>query len=828
MKRKYRWEVGEADEREAAAIAEALKLPPLIARLLVVRGFRTPAAVKAFLQEEEDAFHDPFAMKGMAEAAERIRKAIRDGEKIRVYGDYDADGVTSTALMIRLLRRLGGAFDTYIPHRSKEGYGLNIGAIDLAVEAGVRLIVTVDNGISAVEQIAYAKERGLDVVVTDHHEPPAVLPEGAIALVNPKQADCGYPFKGLSGAGVAFKLAHALLGKADPSLADVAAIGTVADLMPLEGENRALVKMGLNEMTTRPSPGVRALAAASGTEFAKLTSGRIAFGLAPRLNAGGRLERADPAVQLLVTEDEAEAEALAERLDALNRERQQLVDDTLAEAEAMWRDKLEALGGRMPEAIVLAGEGWNAGIAGLVASKLVERYYRPTVILAYEAGAETCKGSARSIEGFDLHAALTGCAELMEHFGGHQAAAGLTIRIDRLPELERRLSAIASERIAPADWLPKRKADLVGRAADLTLEAAELLKRLEPFGNGNPTPRFVVRGATVVETKLLGKEGKHLRLVAEEQGRRFEAVGFGMGEMAASLAEGTSVDLLGELSVNEWNGNKRVQFMLQDWRHHSLPVFDRREERQWLRAIERMAEAEGESRLLVLCASHAAWNEARMSPALASSDAIVAKYGEWERSPSLLRGSALDEMAVAAAGSAAAVLPAKAAFADADGLTLVLAELPDQPDDALALNRLLASGYPIEAVHVFSPEAAGQLSAGAGRPRFPDREQFGRVYALFRRQGSWIDAPDGFLRQAAEATGLPLSVVRMMQEVFEELGFLTVERSDVRVVSQPARKELDQSRRYRKAKERFELAALSALNASELKLWIHKQLKTQT
>lgn len=821
MKRKYRWEINEADERGAAELAQALKLPPLIAKLLVARGRRTPEEALAFLNADETSFRDPYLMKGMGEAAERIRKAIRDGERIRVYGDYDADGVTSTALMIRLLGRLGGRFDTYIPHRSREGYGLNIPAIDNALEAGVRLLVTVDNGISAVEQIAYARERGLDVVVTDHHEPPAILPEANV-LVNPKQEDCGYPFKGLSGAGVAFKLAQAMLGKPEPALADVAAIGTVADLMPLEDENRALVRLGLEQMAKLPSPGIRALAAVCGTEPDKLSSGRIGFGLAPRLNAGGRLESADPAVRLLVTDSSEEAEELAERLDALNRERQQLVDDTLLEAEEMWRRKLEENGGRMPETIVLAGEAWNAGIAGLVASKLVERYYRPAFVLAYDAGADKCKGSARSIDGFDLHGALTDCAELMEHFGGHQAAAGLTIRLDRLPELEERLCKLAAERISPDDWIPKRKADLAVPISELTLETADLLKRLEPFGNGNPPPKFAVRGVAVGDKRTMGKDARHLRLVAEERRLRIEAVGFGMAEEAASLEQGALVDLLGELSVNEWNGSRRVQLMLQDWRHHSLPIYDRRAEKRWLRSLESLASANRESRWLVLCATHAAWSEAQASAELAACGAIAARYGDWERLPPELRNSAMGEIAAGAAAVSAGAQP------QPEPLTLAIAELPDQPDAAQALRRLLASGYPLEAVYIFDAGAKREADDGIARhAAFPDRNQFARVYALFRRQGAWIDVPDGFLRQASADAGLPLSVVRMMQEVFEELGFLTNERSNVKVVSSPPRRELEQSARFRKAKEHAELASLRGMDAAELRRWIEGQLPRQ-
>jgi len=804
MRKSYRWLLKEADEREAAELASALKLPPLIARLLVSRGYRTPEEARLLLNAGEEQFHDPFLMKDMEIATERIRRALKDRERIRVYGDYDADGVTSTALMIRLLKRLDGVFDTYIPHRSLEGYGLNMKAIDLAAEAGIRLIVTVDNGISAAEQIAYARERGIDVVVTDHHEPPAELPEAAIALVNPKQEDCRYPFKGLSGAGVAFKLAHAMLGKIEPAFADVAAIGTVADLMPLTGENRSLVRLGLSRMVNHPSPGIRALAEASGTEFSKLTSGRIAFGLAPRLNAGGRLERADGAVRLLVTEDEAEARELSENLDELNKERQQLVEETVVQAEELWQAQIAEGDGRMPEAIVLAGDGWNAGIAGLVASKLVERYYRPVIILAHDPATGKCKGSARSIEGFNLYDALTECADLLDHFGGHEAAAGMTLIRQNVEELGVRLSRLAKERISAEDWIPSKKADLVCSIGELTLEAAEGLKSLEPFGNGNPTPRIVLREVSVADTRALGKEGNHVRLVAVEKGRRLEAVGFGMAESLPLLRSGADMDLLGELAVNEWNGSRRVQFMLQDFKKSKPAVRDHRGE-PLLANVGKLLEEEGR-RLLVLCPPRAELSELER---LVGAGAYLAAYTtltEKQEGPLLPQ---LDQYEAPAAEKASADAQA--------GWTLVLAGLPDSMDQADGLKRMIARYRDkLEEIVLFAGDTAG---AEQGRA-FPERAQFGQVYTMFRKQESWIDAPDGFLRRVSESTGWPLATVRMMQEVFLELGFLTMNRSTFACVASPPRKELDLSERYRRAKEQAELSALAHKPIQELKKWL--------
>lgn len=791
MKSTYRWVLAEEDVDAAAALGAQLGLAPLVSRLLVSRGYRDAEDAKRFLFPGIRDLHDPYLLLGMDLAVTRIRQAIDGGERIRVYGDYDADGVTSTALMHRLLSRLGADFDTYIPHRSKEGYGLNLPAIDKAAEAGVKLIVTVDNGISAVEQIAYAAKLGIDVVVTDHHEPPAVLPTEAVAIVNPKQPGCPYPFKELTGSAVAFKLAHAMLGEPELAFADVAAIGVVADLMPLTGENRAIVKLGLEEMNARPSPGVRALAQISGAEPGRLTSGRIAFGLAPRLNAGGRLAEADIALRLLITADRNEAELLSAELDMLNQERQQLVEDTLVQADAAWQAIAAAHGGSGPAVIVVAGEGWNAGIAGLVASKLVERYYKPTVVLAADAATGLCKGSARSIEGFDLHAALTACAEELAHFGGHKAAAGMTMRTERVAALGEKLSALADSWLSPEDWIPRKKADLVCRASELTLEAAEQLGALEPCGIGNPSPRFVLRSAEVIDAKAMGKESRHLRAVLGQGGRKLEAVCFGRGADCGAMLGCGSAHVLGELSVNEWNGSKRVQLMLQDWQPAALPVHDRRHEADWRSALRTLAGAAGAASLLAVAASEAALGELREAHGDAAG-LIVASYAE-----------------------------AAAAAAGAKALRLALVDLPEAGEALEGLRGLLAV-CTVEEIHLLSAGRAAAESRGR-RPqigRMPSREQFGEVYGLMRRKGSWIETPDGFLRQIAERTGRTLAEVVMIQDVFAELGFLRRSRASVEVVAQPPKRQLEESARYRKALLRAEAEALAAMSPAELRNWL--------
>ena len=802
---RYRWEWTEADAAAEAALAESLKLPRLVARLLAARGWTSPEEARLFLEAGEDAFHDPWTMKDMGEAVERIRKALRDGERMLVYGDYDADGVCASALMIRLLRRLDATFDVRIPNRLREGYGLNREAVDRAAEDGFRLIVTVDNGISAVEEIAYARERGIDVVVTDHHEPPAVLPE-AVALVNPKRADCPYPFKGLSGAGVAYKLAHALLGRHETAFADLAAIGTVADLMPLMDENRALVRIGLERLRESASPGLRALAEACGFDPGSLSSGRIAFGLAPRLNAGGRLESADGAVRLLVTEREEEAAQLARELDRLNRERQLLVERTVAEAEERIAREAARRGGEPPGFLVVADATWNPGVVGLVAAKLAEKYMRPALVLAEDAETGLCRGSARSVGEFDMYAALADCADLLDHFGGHRAAAGLAVRRERLGKLAARLEALAEERLAPEDRIPRKKADVRCTADELTLEAAQQLAKLEPFGQGNPAPVLVLRDAAVRSARAVGADGKHLKLTLEQGGCTLEAIGFDMGDLLPWLAPGVSVDLLGTAAVSEWQGTRQVQLQLKDIRYAGMQVLDRRRERL---TETRMAELLG---------------AAPEGCALLCDSAMEAEA--WRRRlPEGVPVFSYEELAglFAAQGTGRDPTDETAAAGGPPRAVrhLVLAGLPEGGAEAEATARLLAGLEDLAAVHVH----AGTRPPGApDRPDrgVPDRRHFAEAYALFRAKGAWPDDPEGFLREVSGRIGWPLSVVRVMQDVFEELGFLRVENGWVTMEPSPAKRDLSESARYRESRHRWTGERLARLPAEALAEWMRQ------
>ncbi|WP_424768791.1 single-stranded-DNA-specific exonuclease RecJ [Paenibacillus sp. sgz302251] len=567
--RKTRWAVAPwqpADEDKAKELASQLTLPPLVARLLVQRGHAEVDTAEKFLRGGQEHFYHPYKLLGMKEAVERIKLAAERNEKIRIYGDYDADGVSSTSLLVHLFRYLNYNFDYYIPHRSLEGYGLNRKAIALAAEEGVRLIVTVDTGISAYEEVEYAKELGMDVIVTDHHEPPEQIP-AASAVVNPKQKNCPYPFKGLAGVGVAFKLAHALLDRPPLEWADIVSLGTIADLMPLTDENRIIVRYGLESLRSDARIGFRALAEAGGIELSSITSTGVAFGMAPRINAAGRLDHAKRAVELLTTENYDNAILVAAGLDSLNKERQRIVESIVKEAELQWAAKCEkasAAGIEAPPVIVLAGVGWNVGVIGIVASKILERNYKPVIILGIDEQTGMCKGSARSIEGYDLHAALTACDELLDHYGGHQAAAGMSLHRDQLETFEKRLGELATMWLSEDDWIPKTTVDLLCTVNEATIDTISDLALLEPFGMGNPSPRLLFQGAELSDRRTIGKESNHLKLTLGSGRRILDVIGFGMGMLSESLQPGRKVDVVGELSINEWNGQRKPQLQLHD------------------------------------------------------------------------------------------------------------------------------------------------------------------------------------------------------------------------------------------------------------------------
>lgn len=548
----------------AQRLSEELHLPPLIASLLVARGLAAAEDARNYLRPRMEQLHPPLAMRGMAEAVERLSTAIRAGETVFVHGDYDVDGMCSTTLLVRTLRHLGANAVPFAPHRINDGYDLGEAGVRAAVAAGATVLVTCDCGTTAHEPVADLRRHGIDVIITDHHLPSRPPPE-CVAVLNPRVPGCDYPDKDLCAAAVAFKLSLALLEQhgAGPNVAlnmlDLVALATVADVAPLRGENRILVRYGLRLMAETKNIGLRALINASGLEGRELTAGRIGFILAPRLNAVGRIGDAKRGLELLLSTDESEANAIARDLEEINRTRQAIDRETLDAARklAATRD-LDSVAG-----LVLAAEGWHAGVIGIVASRLVEDLYRPVVLIAVDGGIG--KGSGRSIPAFDLHSGLSACADLLMRYGGHKAAAGLTVAAARIPELAARFDAVARERLTREDLTPELRVDLevpLGEAND-TLE--RLLRHFEPFGIGNPAPLLATRGIRLASApRVIGQNG--LKFALRDATTELEGVWWGVSHRASEWTATQVVDVAYRLERDLWRDTSRLVARLADIR----------------------------------------------------------------------------------------------------------------------------------------------------------------------------------------------------------------------------------------------------------------------
>ena len=553
------------DESAVAALVEALKLPSVICRLLVARGHVSPDEAKRYLRPRLEHLHDASSMLDLDRAVERLVRAVRGGETIMVHGDYDVDGICSTTIMVRALRELGGTAVPFIPHRVTDGYDLSMAGVRAAIEAGARVVLTCDCGTSAREPVGALCRAGIDVIVSDHHLPGSALPD-CLAVLNPKRDGCEYPDKNLAAVGIAFKLAlavtRALGGNEGPVLAmlDLVALATIADIAPLRGENRVMVRYGLKMLAETRNIGLRALIRAAGLDGKSLTAGRVGFILAPRLNAVGRLGHALRGVELLMATTEAAANEIARELEELNRERQEIDRATLAEArELVSKIDLDATYG-----LVLAGEGWHPGVIGIVASRVVEDTGRPAVMIALDDAGHG-KGSGRSIPAFDLHAALGACSEQLVRYGGHRSAAGVTIERTQLAAFTRAFNDVARARLTADDLVPELRVDIELPLGEATAELEALLRHFEPFGMGNATPTLVSRGVRIGSRPRILK-GEGLKVTLEQDGAAIEAIGWGMAWLAPSLSEGTVVDVAYRLERDDYRGEHTLQARLSDIR----------------------------------------------------------------------------------------------------------------------------------------------------------------------------------------------------------------------------------------------------------------------
>jgi len=565
---KKRWRVREPELALQKTLAASLNISTITSQLLINRGISDIQQAERFLSSTLSDIRSPLGMKGMKEGVERVQKALHNKEKIAIYGDYDVDGITSTSILLMFLKSAGANVSYYIPERIAEGYGLNADAISKLAERGVTLLITVDCGISDHAELKLAKGLGIDVIVTDHHEVPGDLPP-AYAIINPKQSGCPFPFKNLAGVGVAFNFIIALRAtlrdegfwkeKEVPNLKeylDLVALGTIADVVPLVDENRIFVKYGLMELTASTKPGIIALKEISGLNDVPINAGMVGYRLAPRINAAGRVGKGVDGVRLLTSESYDEAASIAKLLDDGNKERQGLEEVILREATGMVESGL--ISDR--KSIVLASENWHPGVIGIVASRIAEKYYRPTVMIAIKDGVG--KGSARSIHSFMLYEGLKECSHLLNEFGGHDYAAGLSINEENIEKFRDAFERVASNKLSDEDMVPEMDIDATMDLNDVTEGLVNELDNLAPFGEANPEPLLCSTGLGIADCKVVGNNHLKMRV---KQGRTVrDAIGFGMGNL--NLSPGINLDTAFIPQINLWNGGKSIQLKLKDVR----------------------------------------------------------------------------------------------------------------------------------------------------------------------------------------------------------------------------------------------------------------------
>lgn len=815
---KRKWILHTQKHQLAQELAGGLNISPLVAQILINRGITTVEAGRQFLQCDLAELPDPFLMSGMAEAVERIRRALTEGERIVVYGDYDADGQTATALLVRALRRLAHAPESityYLPDRLEEGYGLNSQAV-AALSREADLLISVDCGIVSHREVQEAQGRGLDVIVTDHHEPGPGLPP-AVAVLNPKREGCAYPFKDLAGVGVALKLVQGLGLAAWEEYLDLAALGTVADLVPLQGENRTIVKRGLERMEGTANLGLRALMEAA--QVSKPTAYDLGFRLGPRLNAGGRLGDPTRGVRLLLTEDEQEAQGLAAELSEENARRQQVELTILKEAVEV----VEKYGLQRRPAVVVWGENWHQGVVGIVASRLVELYYRPTVVISLVNGEGVA--SARSIAGLHLFAALSDCAHLLTKFGGHAMAAGLTLPRENLREFQGLFEEICAARLSPEDYLPKLYIDGRTQLGEVTEELVNQLSMLEPHGLGNPGPLLQTEVA-VLRTQRVGAENQHLKLwVHDATANEVPAIAFGFGEDAGELerrAEGIALAFVP--TINAWQGTRSVQLQVRAWQEApSADSYVRRwlvENYPWrlgpslyqsaaLQAAGRAAGPIAPHRLVDLRGTHDKLKALRQRRTGAEPTLILLN-----RAVSTLEVCRQLRIGVPGGGGFIGfehewLSPADRAELERSSFSWLVSTGLDLPggrwpsvwfweppltqETHRLWSALVAEGG--EIVAVYGPRDVRSLQAHLQR-EYPDRTDLARVYRLLRTAEGHISRQNAADR--LEKVGL-LGALPAAMGIFSELGLWRVEGEAIFYLPEPERKlDLEQAVLYNK------------------------------
>lgn len=737
---------------------------PIIDQLLENRQINDSIDKEQFLNPSLDHLNNPEMMDGMNIAKVRIEEAIENGESILVFGDYDADGVTATTLLVETLNELGAMCDYYIPNRFTEGYGPNPNAFKEAKQQGFDLIITVDTGIAAVESASTAKELGLDLIITDHHEPQEELPE-ALAIIHPKLSP-EYPFNELAGVGVAFKLAHHLLGYFPHQFLDLVAIGTVADLVPLLGENRVLVHHGLQGLKTTKRQGLKALKEVIGIKD-DVTEQDIGFGIGPRLNAVGRLQAAYPAVELLLTDDPSEAQKIASEIHLINQERQEIVTAITQEAETIIEANIE----KMKRVIVVAKEGWNEGVLGIVASKLVRHYQRPVICLTIKPEDQKAKGSGRSIPAFDLFENGMEIKHLFLQFGGHAQAAGMSLEIDQIDAVRDSLNKLAKEKLSDDDYKEQLDIDATLSISSVDLNIVETIQKLAPFGMGNPKPIFHFKGTTK-SVKQIGANKNHLKfdLITSKEEQGISSVAFGMGDLVKYLTPETPIDVSANLEINEWNGMKKSQLMIKDILIDDFQLFDFRGSKFWKSEFK---ELNDDNALFV-----------RFQPSTTS------------ELFSLIDADQLNEQPIQSK----------------------MVVLVDMPNDLSEISTLLNTIQPQNILACYSVGDDHFLNS------FPTRDDFKWFYGFLMKRKRYSKDQDRKLIQ--QHKGWKEEKIEFIINVFYDLKFVTIFNGVVQPNQDVIKKDLTESNVYQnRLKEREVQEVLYYSNYNELKKWLKSQVE---
>lgn len=759
-----KWSIERPDETLVQTFMEALNIPSVHAKILISRGIQTIEEAKAFIEIDETSLHDPFLLHDMNVAVERIKEAIQLKKKMVIYGDYDADGVTSITVLMTALERLGADVSFVIPNRFEHGYGPNKDLFQQIYEAGTSMIITVDNGVSGVDEVAFAKTLGMEVIITDHHEAGEVWPD-ADATIHPNHPAGNYPFPNLAGVGVAFKLACALLEEVPTDLLEIVAIGTVADLVSLKGENRYFVKKGIEYMRTTKRPGIQALAKVAGVLQSQLNEESIGFMIGPRLNAPGRLGDAAPAVELLKTEDALIATDLAEELDHYNKERQDIVSTITREAHAMVEDMY---GEDIPAVFVLAKEGWNPGVVGIVASRLTDKYYRPAIILALDPSTGTAKGSARSIEGFHLYNELAKNEDLLTHFGGHPVAAGLSLPAENIDALRERLIKQAETSMTEDAFIPKLAIDVPLSLDEIDVSVLESLDLLRPFGMDFEKPTYLIENVSANSIRKIGAAKNHLKLEVTNDVEILDVIGFGYGELADEISPGIRCSLVGDLQVNEWNGNKKPQLLVEDIQSNDWQLFDLRGIREVNRWVDKVPSTN--------------------TAFLAFQEGTVAQFAQ-----------ALGNHPIELYGQDQ--LPSEQ--------SLVLLDMPKDAEQLIEVVKVSKPGRIY--AHFYVPEST-YFDA------IPGRDQFGWYYNFLKSRGTFDLKLNG--EKLAQHKGWKNDIVFFMSEVFSDLGFVKIEDGVITIIETNEKRNLTEAPTYQMRERQMELEQkLLYAPYIELKRW---------